>query len=310
MANWGIRASSGVAKDPEKVLPGSGRTPLSQDALVAIECRSKHKEVQEQMTLLTTKEVQDLFKVDKSTIYRMAEDGRIPAVKVGRQWRFPSDQLDNLLGGAVPTSVAPSPSAPPAGELALEAVLPAETAQMVADLAAGLFDVMAVVMDMEGKSLSTVSNPCGYFSAVFEGTDAADRCADSWRQLGQEIDLEPRFLPSHLGFLCARSFIRHGHRLVGMLIVGGVAPPTWPPSNADIAAVALETSVDEETIRAHLNEVFWIDEPHQKWITRNLSRMSDLLSQLAEGRARLINKLERIAALAGADPQINDKETT
>ncbi|NND01943.1 MAG: helix-turn-helix domain-containing protein [Acidimicrobiia bacterium] len=262
------------------------------------------------MTLLTTKEVQDLFKVDKSTIYRMAEDGRIPAVKVGRQWRFPADQLDNLLGGAVPTGVTPPPSAAPAGELALEAVLPAETAQMVADLAAELFDVMAVVTDMEGNSLSTVANPCGYFSAVFEGTYTADRCADSWRQLGQEIDLEPRFLPSHLGFLCARSFIRHGHRLVGMLIVGGVAPTNWPPDHAAVAAVALETGVNEETIQAHMDEVYWIDEPHQRWIVRNLSRMSDLLSQLAEGRARLVTKLERIAALAGADPQTNIKETT
>ena len=37
------------------------------------------------MTYLTTKDLQDLIRVDKSTIYRMAEDGRIPAVKVGRQ---------------------------------------------------------------------------------------------------------------------------------------------------------------------------------------------------------------------------------
>ncbi len=262
------------------------------------------------MTLLTTKEVQDLFKVDKSTIYRMAEDGRIPAVKVGRQWRFPSDQLDSLLGGVAPTALTPSPSAPPAGELDLDATLPAETAQTVADLAADMFGVMAVVTDMEGNSLSTVANPCGYFSAVFEGTYTADRCADSWRQLGEEIDLEPRFLPSHLGFLCARSFIRQGHRLVGMVIVGGVAPQTWPPSDADITAVAAETGVDEAAIRQHMNEVYWIDEPHQQWIVRNLSRMSDLLSQLAEGRGRLIAKLESIAALAGADQESNDKETT
>lgn len=262
------------------------------------------------MTLLTTKEVQDLFKVDKSTIYRMAEDGRIPAVKVGRQWRFPADQLDSLLGGAAPTTLAPSPPAPPTGELALEAVLPAETAQTVADLAAELFGVMAVVTDMEGNSLSTVANPCGYFAAVFEDKYTADHCADSWRKLGEEIDLEPRFLPSHLGFLCARSFIRHGHRLVGMLIVGGVAPAEWPPPEAHVAAVAADTGVAPEIVREHIEEVYWLDEPHQKWIVRNLSRMSDLLSQLAEGRGRLIAKLERIAALAGADPHTNDKETT
>ena len=39
---------------------------------------------------LTTQDVQQLIRVDKSTIYRMAESGRIPAIKVGRQWRFPA----------------------------------------------------------------------------------------------------------------------------------------------------------------------------------------------------------------------------
>ena len=262
------------------------------------------------MTLLTTKEVQDLFKVDKSTIYRMAEDGRIPAVKVGRQWRFPSDQLDSLLGGAAHQQPAPPLSAPPTGELDLESVLPADTAQSVADLAADIFGIMAVVTDMEGNALSEVANPCGFFDTVFSGEYTADRCADSWRRLGEEIDLEPRFLPSHLGFLCARSFIRQGHTLVGMVIVGGVAPHTWPPADHDIEAIAAETGADVSLIREHIDEVYWIDQPHQEWIVRNLSRMSDLLSQLAEGRSRLIGRLESIAALAGADPHTYIKETT
>jgi len=35
--------------------------------------------------LLTTHQVQDLLKVDRSTIYRMVEAGRLPAVRVGKQ---------------------------------------------------------------------------------------------------------------------------------------------------------------------------------------------------------------------------------
>ena len=45
--------------------------------------------------MLTAKEVQDLLQVDRSTIYRMAEAGRLPAIKVGKQWRFPADQINN-----------------------------------------------------------------------------------------------------------------------------------------------------------------------------------------------------------------------
>jgi excisionase family DNA binding protein len=250
------------------------------------------------VTLLTTKQVQELFKVDKSTIYRMAEDGRIPAVKVGRQWRFPSDQLDSLLGGAATTPSLSSSAPPPGREYTLDMALPRETAQALADLAADLFGVMAVVTDMDGNALTSVANPCGYFTAVFGKVYTADRCAEGWRRLGEEIDLEPHFLPSHLGFLCARSFIRHGSRLVGMVIVGGVAPASWPPNDAEIDLVSVETGVPVATIREHVDEVYWIDKAHQDWIVHNLSRVSDLISLMADDRNRMMANLERIAALA------------
>jgi excisionase family DNA binding protein len=252
------------------------------------------------MVLLTTKQVQELFQVDRSTIYRMAEDGRLPAVKVGRQWRFPSDHVENLLGQPEATRQPPPIESLTDRAAALERVLPQDTAQAVADLTADLFGVMAVVTDMSGRALTAVSNPCGYFSAVFNGLYTADRCSAGWRRLGEEIDLEPRFVPSHLGFLCARSFIRIGTSLVGMVIVGGVAPEHWPPSSIEMEAVAEETGVPLATIEDHVKEVYWIDRAHQDWIVTNLSRVSDLISLLADGHGKLVKKLESIAALVGA----------
>lgn len=253
------------------------------------------------MSLLTTKQVQELFKVDRSTIYRMAEDGRLPAVKVGRQWRFPSDHVESLLGKPGEQAVVTTNSQNRATDGAsLDTVLPPDAAQAVADLAADLFGIMAVVTDMTGRALTTVSNPCGYFTSVFNAVYTPDRCSEGWRRLGEEIDLEPHFLPSHLGFLCARSFIRIGPNLAGMVIVGGVAAEQWPPQGDELASVAAETGTPIETIREHINEVYWIDGPHQDWIIRNLSRVSDLISHLADGHGRLVQKLESIAALAGA----------
>lgn len=253
------------------------------------------------MTLLTTKQVQELFRVDRSTIYRMAEDGRLPAVKVGRQWRFPSERVESLLGQDQTVAAADVNDTIAAGsQSALDTVLPADTAQAVADLAADLFGVMAVVTDMNGQALTSVANQCGYFTSVFDNVYTADRCSEGWRRLGEEIDLEPSFLPSHLGFLCARSFIRIGANLAGMVIVGGVAPQVWPPNDEEIASIAAETGTDEDLIREHINEVYWIDTAHQDWIVRNLSRVSDLISHLADGHGRLVQKLETIAALAGA----------
>lgn len=264
------------------------------------------------MTLLTTRQVQDLFRVDRSTIYRMAEDGRLAAVKVGRQWRFPSEQVEDLLAPAASTPVAvPTPTSTEPGvhsahgsdTLSLGRLIPAETAQAIADLAADLFGVMAVVTDMGGTPLTTVANPCGYFTAIYDAVEAPDRCSAGWRKLGEQIDLEPRFVESHLGFLCARSFIRTGSTLAGMLIVGGVATQQWPPPTAELQQIADETATPLATIADHALEVYWIDRPHQDWIVRNLSQVSDLISRLADDHAHLVTKLDSIAAIACAGAQ-------
>jgi len=38
--------------------------------------------------ILTIDQTGKLLKVGKSTLYKMARDGKIPASKVGREWRF------------------------------------------------------------------------------------------------------------------------------------------------------------------------------------------------------------------------------
>jgi excisionase family DNA binding protein len=50
--------------------------------------------------LLTVSEVADLLRINKSTVYRMAKQGRLPATRVGRQWRFRKSVLDGILDPA------------------------------------------------------------------------------------------------------------------------------------------------------------------------------------------------------------------
>jgi excisionase family DNA binding protein len=252
-------------------------------------------------TLLTTKDVQELINVDKSTIYRMAEDGRLPAVKVGRQWRFPADKLAELLngeGGAVAAGVAEA--RPRSAAASLAELLDGEPAQVIADLVADIFGVMAVITDIEGNPLTDVANPCGYFAAIQAYPQSIDACVDGWRQLAEQIDMEPRFVPSHLGFLCARTFIRVGSELVGMVIVGGIGPEAWPLGDAEIAGIARALDIDAEDIRRHIDQVYSIDEDRRQWILHILPRVSDLISRLADARSQLVSRLDAIASLAGS----------
>ena len=49
-------------------------------------------------TLLNVKQVAQYLQLKESTIYSWAQDGKIPAIKIGRTWRFRRADLDAWLG--------------------------------------------------------------------------------------------------------------------------------------------------------------------------------------------------------------------
>jgi excisionase family DNA binding protein len=70
-------------------------------------------------TFLTTEEVLEYLQVNLRTVYRLIKAGKIPAVRVGRQWRFRKRDIDAWLdsqrprgGGTRPAPSAQARSAP------------------------------------------------------------------------------------------------------------------------------------------------------------------------------------------------------
>src|SRR4249920_2174201 len=61
---------------------------------------------------LTTEEVLDYLHVNLRTVYRLIKAGKIPAVRVGRQWRFRKHDIDAWLESQR-SRQAPGPAAPP-----------------------------------------------------------------------------------------------------------------------------------------------------------------------------------------------------
>ena len=47
--------------------------------------------------LLTIEQVSEYLKVNKYTIYRLVAKGKIPALRVGNQWRFKKALVDEWL---------------------------------------------------------------------------------------------------------------------------------------------------------------------------------------------------------------------
>ncbi|HYN55567.1 MAG TPA: helix-turn-helix domain-containing protein [Motilibacterales bacterium] len=220
--------------------------------------------------LLTALEVQELLHIDRSTVYRMAEDGRLPAIRVGRSWRFPADRIEALLdtpaadpvpvpvlpaalstGPTPPTqsgrvgtptlSVVPAVAAERESDEGLGALfdttapsLNTEVAGAAVEVAADLLGVMMVVTDMHGRPVTHVANPSTWFSSHADEPDVLDACVAEWRDLADHPDLTPRFQEGALGFQCARAFVRHGSTLVGMVLAGGVSPATDASVDPDL----------------------------------------------------------------------------
>jgi len=48
-------------------------------------------------TVMTIAELSKYLKISRSTLYKLAQEGKLPAQKVGRHWRFHRDTVDEWL---------------------------------------------------------------------------------------------------------------------------------------------------------------------------------------------------------------------
>jgi excisionase family DNA binding protein len=251
--------------------------------------------------MLTAKEVQAILQVDRSTIYRMAESGRLPAVKVGKQWRFPAEKIENWFqlhssSASVEGVGRPTQTINGRGENLAE-LLPLECVQLIQNTFADLLGVMLIVTDMEGNPITDPSRPCGLFQAVNETPHAVQRCIQSWSALATTIDLEPKFSRSHLGLLCTRAMIRVGTRLKGMVVAGCVAPDDWPPATQEIEQIASGFGVEPLLLIDHIGEVFYLDEAQRAVVLANVQRIANIIAHIVNERRTLMGRLEAIAHL-------------
>ena len=175
--------------------------------------------------LLTVRQVQELLHIDRSTIYRMASDGRLPSIRVGKQLRFSAAEISALIAsepsGAAVNASAGTPLDPAAATAAIE-------------VASQLLGVMMLVTDMAGRPITPIVHQCPWFTAHANETETLESCLNEWRAMAADTDLAPRFRIGSLGYECARVFIRSGSSLVGMIIAGGVAPAGQPDPEAGL----------------------------------------------------------------------------
>lgn len=216
--------------------------------------------------LLTATTVGRLLGVDPSTVYRMASDGRLPALRVGRQWRFAAEQVRAALAAGVPTRAGTAPAnanEPPAATAEALWYDPEAVADLI-EIAADALGVAMVVTDLEGRPLTRVLHPCPRLAPLATDAHLQAACAAEWRTLGADLDLVPRFRTGTLGFACARALVRRGDRLVGMVLAGGIAP-------------------DDAGASTRRDDLHHLDADGRARVLRALPRLAAALSRMANG---------------------------
>ncbi len=246
--------------------------------------------------MLTAKDVQELLDVDRSTIYRMAESGRLPSIKVGRQWRFPADQVEEWLVAQSAPVVSPL-SLNNRDDDDLLSKLPVECVQLIQDTFAKALGVMVIITDMDGRPVTELSNPCGLFEALSNTPVLWQRCIDHWRDMAVDLSLEPRFEEGYLGLLCSRAYIRIGATLQGMVFVGGIAPDDWPPSPEKIREIAADLDVDFSLFTNHVEDIYMMDEAEQAHVLSLIQPVADVVSHILNERIVLMRKLDQISRI-------------
>jgi excisionase family DNA binding protein len=110
-------------------------------------------------TFLTTEEVLEYLQVNLRTVYRLIKAGKIPAVRVGRQWRFRKRDIDAWLdsqrGPRTARAAAPAaPAARPAGASARPRVLVVDDEASIRDLLAKTLALAEYEVDVapDGRS--------------------------------------------------------------------------------------------------------------------------------------------------------------
>lgn len=251
--------------------------------------------------LLTTKQLMDILQVDRTTIYRMLNDGRLPATRVGGQWRFSRPVIEKWLheqhGFANEVkSLTGTPTS-----LATIEVLPISCLQPIQEVFAQTSDVGAVTTDLNGKPLTPVSNSCAYCNLILASEKGHSRCAASWEKLSIQTDKHPRLEQCHAGLTYARGRIVVKDQFIAMFFVGQFAVDSSETiqTSAHLARIAREYNIDEKALTEAAQEIRVLAKARAERLLNLLQLVADTYSHIGEERLDMVTRLKKVAEIAG-----------
>lgn len=249
--------------------------------------------------LLTTKQLQELLQIDRTTVYRMLKDGRLNGIKVGNQWRFSRKEVESLI---LDTPV-PEPNASSSPTVSPD-VLPLHCVQRIQDVFAEIAGLAVVTTAPTGEPLTELSRCCRFCQIILASESGRQACLSSWRKLAEQADHEPQFITCHAGLQYTGARIEVNGRLEAMLIAGQFYTECPSPQEelGRIQDLAEKHDLDTTALVQAAAALPVFTEQEREQIGQWLKSVAHTFEEIGYERAELMGRLRRIAEMSTFEP--------
>jgi excisionase family DNA binding protein len=242
--------------------------------------------------LFTTHQVQDILKVDRITIYRMLQDGRLKGVKIGHQWRFNRQEVERLLKGE---AQAGSELSKPLSD----ASFPTHCVQAVQNLFSDVSQISSRLVDMQGNLLTEPSGSCEFCKLMTNSPSGFNACQSSWQSFIQQSIKGVQHYTCHAGLEYVGAPIMDNGEQIGLLLTGEFywQAPAEPKEAERVHQLATLHQISIEKLQSAAHRIPVITgERHTQVETWPMSVSHAIQSILVE-RTGFIQRLQQIANL-------------
>jgi excisionase family DNA binding protein len=243
--------------------------------------------------LLTTHQVKELLKVDRITIYRMLNDGRLKGVKIGKQWRFHNSEIEQLVGK--PDSVS--------AEDTVEEILtefPSGCVEKVEDLLAGILGIGVTTVNLHGEPLNAIVNSNSFCQLILSSESGRQACQAAWREPASSPDGKHAFQVCPAGLCFFRSAVTLDDRNVAWVISGQfrIASSSRAQEAAMITSLSERHKIPRHSLEEALHNVHSLTREQQDQVEAWTPRLARTIQSILHERQQLTTRLKQISDLS------------
>lgn len=240
--------------------------------------------------LYTARQVQELLKINRITVYRMLQDGRLKGVKIGQQWRFPASQFEHLESLISRHFVGMDNNS--------TTTFPVPCIQAIQNLYVELALVGAIILDDKGHPITEVSRPCDFCRLILASTSGKKACEQSWIDMAMKDGQE--WNTCHAGLYYRRAPIVNDDGKIAAYFISGqfyLSTQDEEEKNRFVQQLAHKYQINEAILLNTIQTIKVCDINQSPEVITWPLRFTQVIEMILRERNSLVERLNRIVEI-------------